>query len=263
MIFEFYDPELYQLGVGSTDLSATEGIEYYQELVGAAPCRILDIGAGYGRVAIPLLKSGHHVVCVESSTQMFSALCKAIENLPNNLKRRVDLLHEPFQKSVEGRSADVGIGVDDFLLHWLTFADLEKFFRALRTWLPGGRFLTDIRPRSNDELMAQSARPSTVRTFGVVPSDRSLRGASMIFWEEYNPGSRHLRTTCEYQILTEDGTVSRAFYRILDQRVHTNEEIVRAASNAGVVLIEHSARFRPKQPPNSEIGGSFIFEVGE
>jgi len=45
--------------------------------LGTAPRRVLDLGAGSGRIAAPLARAGHHVVAVDSDDRALSALREA------------------------------------------------------------------------------------------------------------------------------------------------------------------------------------------
>jgi len=51
-----------------------DDINFFQQLVGSSPSRILDIGAGTGRISFPLAASGHTVYAMENSDDMLDQL---------------------------------------------------------------------------------------------------------------------------------------------------------------------------------------------
>jgi len=162
-------------------------------------------------------------------------------------------------------TVDVAIAPDDFVLHFTALESLRKFFQDLTTWLPsGGRFLTDIRPRNLADLAIAAHPPYLLRTFGLV-SDEPIGAEktyyNVVFWEEYDDVGQVLKTTCHYQSLDASGEETRSYFRVLCQRVHTNEEIKWAAKEAGFHLIEHTERNRASVLTERPIGGSFEFRL--
>ena len=102
----------------------------------------------------------------------------------------------------------------------------------------------------------QSRNPVTVRTFGLAGRDRASHEPyryGMIFWEQYDPLSRGLTTTCQYQTIGKSGAVEHTYYRVLHQRVHANSEIQAAAERGGSDLLGHNMQSR--QGVSCDIGG--------
>lgn len=260
---EFYDPELYDLETGDTDPS-TRTVEFYRHKAGK-PTRVLDIGAGTGRLAIPLLLDGHTVVCVERSKAMLQALQTKAQRLDHGYASRLTVACQPFDRRQQELSMSIAFAMDDFLLHLTTADELRLFFRNLGSWLRrGGRFVTDIRHRRATDLLRKADRPTTVQTFGIRPG----RGAfaeeqrhCTMFWEEYDVSTQILVTTCQYQELSPEGVVKSTFYRVLRQRIHSNAEVVQSATESGFRLLDLSERNRPGLQPESDIGGTFEFRL--
>lgn len=68
--------------------SAEESVaDWYDALARTVPPGVLDVGAGAGRVAIPLAEQGHEVVCVEPSSGMRAALLARLADRPALLPR--------------------------------------------------------------------------------------------------------------------------------------------------------------------------------
>lgn len=259
-IADFYDPDLYRLELGDADDSPA-AIGFYRSAVGSKPRSILDIGAGEGRIAIPLLGDGHFLICVEKSKKMFEALQASVRK--HKLGRRVILLQQEFSERAIDRCADIAIAPDDFLLHLRTLPSLRKFFEHLRTWLAAGsQFVTDIRPRSAEFLHKCSSLPVAARNYGLTPCSPARPHAgyyNTTVWEVYNGHDRSLQTTYRYERLNYDGKVVTTFYRTLEQRLHTNTEILAAVAAAGFVLTENRDRYGIPSDPNVDVGGAFIF----
>jgi SAM-dependent methyltransferase len=259
-ITNFYDPSLYELELGEADDTAST-IEFYKQSVGESPKTFLDIGAGNGRIAIPLLLSGHYGICIDESRQMLMVLKATLRRL--GLSNRATLINERFDRRSHCRQADMALGPDDFLLHLLSVSDLVAFFAALRTWLPrGGRFVTDVRPR-NERLLTLSSRPPyVVRNYSLVRASAGHNRAEFYrtsVWETYQAGEQRLTTFYRYEAIVTDGSVTKVFYRFLEQRVHRNAEIIAAARSAGFSLLKHCQRNNPARLSRRAIGGTLIF----
>jgi len=118
-------------------------IEFVREMLPAAQ-RILDVGCGYGRIAIPLAEAGHNVVGVDIS-----------EDMLQEARRRASEVGIPVEWLL-GDMCNLPQGDQSFdvvLCLWLTFhelyqeseqlAALREMIRVLR---PGGWALLDGPP---------------------------------------------------------------------------------------------------------------------
>lgn len=262
MIDDFYVPQLFDAKVGDAAVDDCL-VAYCLEKAGSSSKRILDIGAGTGRLAIPMLRAGHKVICIDQSAPMLDALQDnaARECAPS--PTTLEICHRPFGGRRSEAPVDLAFALDDFLLHLTTYNQLTNFFEQLRGWLqPSAKFITDVRPRSASDLMRQSCTPVNVRTFGLINNNhapRELQRYGMIFWEQYDPANRKLTTTCQYQLIADSGVVESTFYRVLNQRVHADKEIELAAERSGFELVKHSMQSRNGVSKKCDIGGIFEF----
>jgi|GEM_PF-3548565 len=235
----FYDPALFEAGAGDRDDSAT--LECYLAEIGGKPCRILDIGCGTGRFALQCVaRTVNSVLGLDSSAEMLAVLAEKRMVLSPQHRRRLnyrqgDILQvhpqsdEPF---------DFVVAMDDFTTHFHNLESLGEFFHRASMWLSGdGLILTDLRVRDDERLaLSAGSGAKSVKTFGIVPGVRHRAGkkhVAMRFWEEYETSSRLLVSHQIYDYIDAEGCVKQTVYRTIRQRLHTCDELKRAAEEFG------------------------------
>jgi ubiquinone/menaquinone biosynthesis C-methylase UbiE len=121
-------------------------IRYYRTLareVGDA-VRILELGAGTGRITLPLLRDGHQVTALDAAPSMLKRLESAATTagLTDGLMiLRADMREIPRPD----RSCDLVISPFNALMHLYEWRDLLTCFReAYRVLRPGGCFAFDV-----------------------------------------------------------------------------------------------------------------------
>ena len=106
---------------------------------------VLDLGAGVGRMAIPLVKSGRQVIAVERSRTMISALRTRASALTSEQAARIEIRHASITNAGPIGRVHLTLCVFTVIAYCLTEAALadtfQTSFRALR---PGGHFLLDV-----------------------------------------------------------------------------------------------------------------------
>lgn len=122
-----------------------EDIDFYVEACAGAGGPVVEIGAGTGRIALPLAEAGHRVLAVDRSPAMLA-----------RLRRRAALLSDPVADRIETvvgtLEALPPLGPTDRILApfrtLLHLADDEarvRLLAAVRDRLtPGGRFVFDV-----------------------------------------------------------------------------------------------------------------------
>jgi SAM-dependent methyltransferase len=127
-----------------------EDIECYASLLAQwyeTPARVLEIGAGTGRIAAALAVAGHRVTAVEPSVAMRARLFIRLAQLPERVMRRV--------RVVDGSAAapaleplehfDVVLFGQGVFAHLLTHDDRHRALQRARSYLDeGGRALIDV-----------------------------------------------------------------------------------------------------------------------
>lgn len=257
----FYEPELYDLALGEADDTAAT-IDFYRQALGVPPKKFLDIGAGTGRLAIPLVLAGHQAICIDSSRKMIRALREKLNT--QKITKQVTLINAPFGLRKKHHEADIAIAPDDFLLHLLSANDLSSFFGDLRTWIPSGAtFITDTRECDARLLQDYSHPPYPIKNYGLVRATNA-RPARAFYqtsvWKSYQPNNQRLTTHYRYEAINGQGKVTEVFHRVLEQRIHRNAEIISAARGSGFQLLKQCGRNTASRSSRQAIGGTLFFK---
>jgi SAM-dependent methyltransferase len=128
-------------------------VTFYRELAkrhgGGKPTRILELGAGSGRVTIPLARDGHTVVGIDQSRAMLDKLRARVEALPKSVAPRVIALEGDLRGfRVPAKLATpfpLAIAAFNVLEHLYTRGEIDACLRAVAAHLaPGGIFAFDV-----------------------------------------------------------------------------------------------------------------------
>ena len=107
--------------------------------------RILELGAGSGRVTIPLARAGHEVVAVDASPAMLAKLRARVAALPSAVARRITVVQGDLRQFDLGRKFPLAIAVFNVLEHLYTRVELDACLRCVRAHLaPAGAFAFDV-----------------------------------------------------------------------------------------------------------------------
>jgi SAM-dependent methyltransferase len=144
-----YD-RLYQRSFGSFYDDLTQlTVDAIQELT-LPTSRIVDFGAGTGRIALPLARTGRHVTAVEPCAEMLQVLQS---KQGDTVLEVVNCTMADFESN---QPYDFGTCVFTVLLYLLDEAELEASLKAAAEALrPGAKFMIDIPSRA---LFSQSHR---------------------------------------------------------------------------------------------------------
>ena len=144
-IARLYDP--WSAGV-------TEDVAFYVDYARRAG-RVLELGVGTGRIAVPTAAAGVAVVGVDSSTGMLEVARERAELVGVALDLRLGDMRDP---PVEGAFPLVTIPFRS-LLHMETDGDRRSALRAVRRLLePAGRFVFDVFAPAGDDITETHGR---------------------------------------------------------------------------------------------------------
>ncbi len=123
-------------------------VTFYRELAQkrlGGPGRILELGAGSGRVTIPLARDGHEVVAVDQSPAMIAALHARIAKLPAAVAPRITVLPGDLCTFTAPGKFALVIAAFNVLEHLYTRGELDACLRRVTAHLaPGGAFAFDV-----------------------------------------------------------------------------------------------------------------------
>jgi SAM-dependent methyltransferase len=97
--------------------------------------RMVESGAGTGRIAIPALAAGHHVTAIDVSRPMLDAFSTRLESLPDLASRATLLVGDATALPLDDDSFDLGILAQVLYLIPDWARAIDEVFRVVR---PGG-----------------------------------------------------------------------------------------------------------------------------
>lgn len=122
----------------------TDDVRYYRGLVGGA-ARVLEYGAGTGRITLPLARAGSDVVAVEREPAMLRALQARLDAGPEELRARVTPVLGDATALDLGARFDRVLFPFNGLAHLPTAEQQAAFFARARAHLaPGGLLAFDL-----------------------------------------------------------------------------------------------------------------------
>lgn len=123
-------------------------VTFYRELATkrlGGPGRILELGAGSGRVTIPLARDGHEVVAIDQSAAMIAGLRGRIAKLPPAVANRISVLPGELCTFQAPGKFSLVIAAFNVLEHLYTRGELDACLRRVAAHLaPGGAFAFDV-----------------------------------------------------------------------------------------------------------------------
>lgn len=197
-----------------------EDIPFYRDLAVESGGPVLELGAGTGRVLIPVAVAGVEVVGLDASPAMLAVAREKVAGLPSDVQARISL--------VEGDMRTFDLGAARFslvnipfraFLHLLNVDDQLSALAAIhRSLRPGGRLaLAFFDPRLDVIAARRTARATTPFIERVSPL---LGGGRVVQWAapRYDPVSQTLDAEFIYDRLDPDGRLVERIHRHLRLR---------------------------------------------
>lgn len=175
------DPAFY------TDTYSTriEDIAYYVDLalahgkrLGRVP-RVLEYGAGNGRISVPLARHGISVTCVDWSKPMLTDLKDRLRREPKEVRSRVKVVHGDMREVRLDQTFDLVFCPFNTALHLYVREDVEAFFAGVKSHLaPDGTFVSDLSVPLAEDLARDPSVAHRVPKF-------EYPGVGMVKYREY------------------------------------------------------------------------------
>jgi SAM-dependent methyltransferase len=142
-----YDrPRDYDLEHENDDEDVTFHVELARRL---APRRVLELGAGSGRVTLPLAelgaRAGFTVTALDVSETMLAEAQRKLADAPPEVRERVSVVQGDMRTWDAREPFDLIVVPCSSMCHLLTLDDqLAAWSRAHANLVPGGRFVVDV-----------------------------------------------------------------------------------------------------------------------
>ena len=112
---------------------------------GFTPLEILELGAGTGRITIPLAQDGHQLTALDRMPSMLAHLRSKLGDAPDDVLPIVPVLGDICDMPLPDSRYDLVIAPFNVLMHLYRWQDLLACFREVRRVLaPGGLFALDV-----------------------------------------------------------------------------------------------------------------------
>ncbi len=162
---QYYD-HTYELTFGNAYQTLTSASLQNIRLNVTPPAKIIDFGAGTGRLTIPLAQQGYHVTAVEPCREMLNILVEKSSDLPiNSYHGKIEDYHTQEQ-------FDMALSVFTVISYILDEESLNKSFHAIsNSLIKGGYLLIDI-PSAN-LFQSYSVATTLIKRNVVITSEKN------------------------------------------------------------------------------------------
>jgi SAM-dependent methyltransferase len=189
----------------------TEDVDFYENLAQAVDGAILELGAGTGRVAIPLAEAGYEVVGIDTSATMLARARANLEATKLPKGASVELFQADMTSFDLGRKFGLVVVAANTLQHLLTTRDQRDCFERVRTHLDvGGMFSFSVRSPLSVEWDDNAHTPLLFEWARVDP-DSGETVMKMVAGHAY-PERQVRQWTYIYDRVAADGIVRRSVF---------------------------------------------------
>lgn len=244
----YADVRYYEKTYGTRD----EDVAFYRALVAKyaaargsrsrrpRPLRVLEIGIGSGRIALPLARDGVAVTGVDLSAPMLGELSRRLEGEPADVRARVEP-HEGDMRALGtlplGDRFPLILCTFNTFLHLYGREDVERFFAGVLSRLaPGGHLVMDVAVPHPEDLARDPDRAYGAPRFRDPSSGKMVRYAERF---SYDTASQVLFVSMEFSPV--DG--STPWGQPLAHRQFFPQEIEALAHYNGLALVSVAGGF--------------------
>jgi SAM-dependent methyltransferase len=243
-----YDPDLYDI---ATPQTFGGDVDWYRRKAREAGGPVLELGAGTGRITIPIAQDGTSVWALDADTRMLDALRRKVAALPTDVRTRVTIVEGDMQRfALETRFALV-ISPFRAFLHNLTHEDqLACARRVYDHLLPGGRFAFNIFHPSL-EYMARNA--GALAGVWRLTETHTLPGGGLLVRSEanqYDTVQRRVRSLHRYEQYNPDRNLTRTFLHRLELAYLYPSDVRALLKEAGFSKVEIHGDFHGRALEN-------------
>jgi SAM-dependent methyltransferase len=220
-------------------------VDFYRSLAGPNPRRILVLGCGTGRVAIPLAEAGHHVVGVEIAHAMHSRAELKKKRLAPATAQRLD-----FRRG-DMTNIDLNDQFDLILIPYHGLSHLPEPAQRARTMAvvsrhlaPQGSCVIHVpAPWALREAAAPGPRPAYQAK---LQSEKVAEVSVRLLDQDYDEERQTVSQTIEYVVKDIHGEVTRRSQERLTMGLFDDEELKEQAAQAGLRIDRIMSSFQPE-----------------
>ncbi len=217
-------------------------VSFYRELAKqrlGSGGRILELGAGSGRVTIPLARAGFEVVAMDASAAMLGKLRTRVAALPAALARRITSVEGDLRGFELGKKFPLAIAVFNVLEHLYTRAEVDACLRCVAAHLaPGGAFAFDVQMPDLAWLLRDPAKRWARTRFTDPTTGRAMYYSTN---HDYDPVGQIALIRLYYEPV--DGKGPTRIVK-LSQRKFFPAELEALVAHAGLRVVERYGDFR-------------------
>lgn len=202
------------------------------------PGRILELGAGTGRVTVPLARDGHTVVAVDQSPAMLAGLRARVAKLPAPVAARITPRGGELTTFSVGGKFPLVIAAFNVLEHLYTRGELDACLRRVAAHLaPGGAFAFDVQLPDMAWLIRDPAKRWAKTRFTDPTTKRAMFYSTN---HDYDPISQIASIRLYYE--PADGKGPTKIVK-LTQRKYFPAELEALVAHAGFRVVERYGDF--------------------
>jgi SAM-dependent methyltransferase len=199
--------------------------------------RILELGAGTGRVTIPLARDGHRVTALDQAPTMLARLGSRALAAPAAVRDRIEIVRGELCTFELGETFPLVIAAFNVLEHLYTRGEVDACLRRVLAHLePGGAFVFDVQLPDLAWLVRDPTKRWAKTRFTDPQSGRAMYYSTN---HEYDPVSQIVMIRLYYDPI--DGTPGRVVK--LTQRKFFPAELEALVAHAGFRVTAHLGDF--------------------
>ncbi len=187
----YADPAYY----AKTYAARTSDVRYYLDEALAAGGPVLELGAGNGRITLPLAHAGVKVTAVDHSKPMLDDLRARLTKVPKEVADRVTIVQGDIREVALRRKFARVFCPFNTALHLYTRSDVERFFATVKRHLaPKGELVVDLSIPVAENLARDPEAPFGAPPFRH-PTEGKVRYKELF---DFDPVSQVLMITMQF-----------------------------------------------------------------
>ena len=212
-------------------------VNFYRELArlgkGKRRKRILELGAGSGRVTIPLARDGHQIVALDQAPSMLARLRKRVLALPEAARGRVEAVEGDLCTFEVPGTFELVIAAFNVFEHLYTRGEVEACLRRVLAHLaPGGALAFDVQLPDLEWLSRDPSKRWAKTKFTDPSSGHRLMYSTN---HDYDPVSQIAMIRIFYDPIEGSPPPGRVVQ--LSQRKFFPAELEALVAHAGMVMV--------------------------